>query len=114
MILPSVKQKFKLPNGQVIDLFYIGSLAAALGRTTNTVRKWEIAGVIPDPFFKDSNGRRLYSQEQIDAIVRCAERARIKQGLSIANTSFSQWCYKELEVLRKKYKGEITNGNSEK
>ena len=103
--MPALKQNFKLPNGQVIELFYIGNLANALGRTTNTIRKWEIAGVIPDPCFQDANGRRLYSQEQIDAIVRCAEKAKIKQGLSIANTSFSQWCHKELDALKEKYKG---------
>lgn len=103
--MPALKQNFKLPNGEIIELFYIGTLANALGRTTNTIRKWEIAGVIPDPCFQDANGRRLYSQEQIDAIVRCAEKAKIKQGLSIANTSFSQWCHKELDILKEKYKG---------
>lgn len=103
--MPALKQNFKLPSGEVIELFYIGTLASALGRTTNTIRKWEIAGVIPDPCFKDSFGRRLYSQEQIDAIVRCAEKAHIKQGLSIANTSFSQWCHRELDILKEKYKG---------
>lgn len=101
--MPAVKKEFKLPNGEMIELFYIGSLASALGRSTNAIRKWEIAGVIPDPCFKDEQGRRLYSQEQIDAIVRCAERAKIKQGLSIANTSFSTWVHKELAVLRDKY-----------
>ena len=103
--MPAVSQTFKLPNGSTIELFYIGTLANALGRTTSTIRKWEIAGVIPDPCFKDTLGRRLYSQEQIDAIVRCAERAKIKQGSSIANTSFSHWCHKELDALKEKYKG---------
>lgn len=101
--MPAVKKEFKLPNGEVIELFYIGALASALGRSTNAIRKWEIAGVIPDPCFKDEQGRRLYSQEQIDVIVQCAERAKIKQGLSIANTSFSTWVHKELAVLRDKY-----------
>ena len=101
--MPAVKKDFVLPNGQKIELFYIGTLASALGRSTNAIRKWEIAGVIPDPCFKDERGRRLYSQEQIDAIVRCAEKAKIKQGLSIANTSFSAWVHKELAVLRDKY-----------
>ena len=101
--MPAVNKEFKLPNGEVIKLFYIGTLASALGRSTNAIRKWEIAGVIPDPCFKDELGRRLYSQEQIDAIVQCAERAKIKQGLSIANTSFSTWVHKELAILRDKY-----------
>ena len=101
--MPAVKKEFTLPNGDKIELFYIGALASALGRSTNAIRKWEISGVIPDPCFKDELGRRLYSQEQIDAIVRCAERAKIKQGLSIANTSFSTWVHKELAILRDKY-----------
>lgn len=61
--MPAVKKDFVLPNGQKIELFYIGTLASALGRSTNAIRKWEIAGVIPDPCFKDERGRRLYSQE---------------------------------------------------
>ena len=101
--MPAVKKEFKLPSGETIELFYIGTLASALGRSTNAIRKWEIAGVIPDPCFKDEQGRRLYSQEQIDIIVQCAERAKIKQGLSIANTSFSTWVHKELAILRDKY-----------
>lgn len=101
--MPPVKKKYRLPNGEEVDLFYIGSLASALGRSPNAIRKWEISGVIPDSCFRDSFGRRMYSQEQIDAIVQCAERAKIKQGLSIANTSFSTWVHKELAILREKY-----------
>lgn len=101
--MPAVSKKITLHNGQELELFYIGTLASALGRSTNAIRKWEIAGVIPDPCFKDEQGRRLYSQEQIDAIVKCAERAKIKQGLSIANTSFSTWVHKELATIREKY-----------
>lgn len=101
--MPPVRQDFTLPNGQTIELFYIGRLASALGRTTNTIRKWEISGVIPDTCFRDKVGSRLYSQEQIDAIVKCAEKANIKQGLTIANTSFSVWVHKEMNDLREKY-----------
>lgn len=105
--MPAVHKIITLPNGEELELFYIGTLATALGRTTNAIRKWEIAGVIPDPCFRDENGRRLYTQEQIDAIVRCAERAKIKQGLSIADTSFSTWVHKELAKLREKYSKEM-------
>lgn len=101
--MPPVKKTLKLPNGETLELFYIGALAEALGRDPNTIRRWEIAGVIPDPCFKDKFGKRLYSQEQIDAIVRCAERAKIKQGGSFSNTSFSKWCYRELDKLKVKY-----------
>jgi transcriptional regulator with XRE-family HTH domain len=102
--MPAVKQDFTLPSGHTIELFYIGKLAEALGRTANTVRRWEIGGIIPDPCFRDKLGKRLYSQEQIDVIVQCAEKAGIMQGKSIASTSFSTWVHKELSILREKYK----------
>lgn len=103
--MPPVSKKVRLPNGEEVEVFYIGYLANALGRSSGTIRKWEISGVIPDSCFRDSNGRRMYTQEQIDVIVRCAEKAKISQGLSIANTSFSNWVHRELDELRKKYLG---------
>jgi hypothetical protein len=101
--MPAVKTTFILPNKKEIELYYIGSLASALGRTPNSIRKWEIGGIIPDTCFRDNEGRRLYSQEQINAIVTCAEKANIKQGQSIANTSFSVWVHKEMKDLKEKY-----------
>jgi hypothetical protein len=35
--------------------------------------------------------------------VRCAERAEIKQGKAISNTSFSTWVHKDLAILKEKY-----------
>lgn len=101
--MPPVSKMFKLPNGEEIELFYIGTLASSLGRTPACIRKWEISGVIPDPLFKDNRHRRLYSQEQIDAIVHCAERAKIKQGSSISRTSFTKWCYQALDEIKERY-----------
>lgn len=99
-------QKFTLPNGETIELFYIGTLAHALGRTSACIRKWEIGGILPDPMFRDTKGRRLYSEEQIDAIVSCAERANVRQGHGISNSSFPKWVRIEWEKIKEKYKGE--------
>jgi DNA-binding transcriptional MerR regulator len=99
-----VKESIKVKmNGTETELFYIGYLAFCLGRSVQTIRKWEISGVIPS-CFKDRGGRRLYSQEQIDIIVSIAEECKIKQGLSIANTNFSQKVHKALKELNQKYK----------
>lgn len=96
-------QEIVLPNGIKLDLFYIGTVANTLGRTSNTIRAWEISGVIPETFFKDKNGRRLYTAEQIDVILNAAVRAKITQGSSLRNTSFSRWVYEGFEKLREKY-----------
>lgn len=102
--MPMYSKKMKLPNGKVVELFYISTLAMNLGRTPATVRKWEISGVIPPALFKDSSGNRMYTREQIDCIVKCAEDAKITGGKSLHNTSFSSKCYKRLEELNKQYK----------
>jgi DNA-binding transcriptional MerR regulator len=96
------------PNSnKQIELFYISTLAYELGRTTNTVRKWEIAGIIPPTLFKDSSKRRLYSREQIDIIVQCAIDAKIKQGASLNGTSFESKVHKRLAKLNEQYIKEL-------
>lgn len=92
-------------NGEEVELFYIGTLAEALGRTPQTIRKWEIAGILPDTLFRDKLGRRMYSAEQIKAIVECAERSNVRPSYSIANTNFSPRVYKALDEINKKYLG---------
>lgn len=102
------KYRYTLADGGELPLYYIGTLASAVGRTPNTIRAWEISGVIPDTFFRDKHDRRLYSSEQIEIVVSAAERAKISQGRSLRNTSFSRWVHKGFEELREKYKKGIT------
>lgn len=93
-------------NGETIELFYIEKLASELGRTPQTIRKWEVSGILPKPIFRDKLGRRLYSQEQIDVIVACAEKSNVRQGYSVANTNFSARVFKALnELNNEKYLG---------
>ena len=68
-------------NGKVTTLGTIGELAAAVGRTTNTIRRWERTGLIPKaPLILDpstiSARRRLYPVELIDELRQMAERER--------------------------------------
>lgn len=96
-------KQMKLPNGEIITLYYVGKLAEELGRTSQTIRKWEVSGILPKPIFKDKFGKRMYSQEQIDTIVSCALASRIRQGYSVANTSFADKVHEALADLNKKY-----------
>jgi hypothetical protein len=90
-------------NGEDIELFYISTLAEALGRTPQTIRKWEVAGILPDCLFRDKLGRRMYSADQIKAIVEIAEKSHVRQGYSVANTNFSPRVFEALAELNKKY-----------
>lgn len=90
-------------KGEEIKLYYISKLASELGRTAQTIRKWEVSGVLPLPIFKDVNGNRMYSEEQIEVIVSCAIESNVRPGYSIANTNFSARVYNKLRELNKKY-----------
>lgn len=101
--MPVANTKTMTVNGKEIELFYINTLAEALGRTAQTIRKWEISGILPDCLFRDKLNRRMYSQEQIDAIVECAEKSNVRQGYSVANTNFGPRVKKALAEINKKY-----------
>lgn len=101
--MPVAHKRTVTLNGEEVELFYINTLAEALGRTAQTIRKWEIAGYLPDCLFRDSLGRRMYSAEQIRVIVECAEKSNVRQGYSVANTNFSPRVHKALEELNIKY-----------
>ena len=86
------------PTGIKTTLYSISTLAERLGRTSQTVRKWEIGGIIPPTPFR-IKGVRYYSEEHIQAIVNSAEKSKIKNGKAIGSTQFSNRCYKEFEKL---------------
>lgn len=100
---------YTFPNGETLELFYIGTLAYELGRASDTIRKWEVAGYIPDTCFKDNRGCRLYSREQIDVIVNAAVESKIMQGRAMNETLFPRKCFEGMERLRIKYE-EKNNG----
>lgn len=71
-------------RGEDTEFFTIGALAAALGVRPVTVRSWEDKGWLPTSRFrtpapdkhpvdgKTPMGRRLYTREQIEAVVSAA------------------------------------------
>ena len=103
------------PTGIKTTLYNINVVALAIGRTAQTIRKWEVAGIIPKTPFKQKDGKRLYAKEYIDVIVEEAERSKLRIGRAIKDTSFSDRVYKRFEELNKQFfvkndKEEHSNG----
>lgn len=82
-------------DGLDVEFFMIGQLAAALGRSATTLRRWESDGIIPKSGYtkpsKDPRGkRRLYSRAQVEGIIKIA----IDEGVLLSNrlkgTQFSE------------------------
>lgn len=111
--MPNAVSKDLTLKGEKTRFFYIGTLAKKLNRTTHSIRMWIVRGIIPETWFKDHAGNRLYTQEMIDAIVSSAEENDISKGRCIATSNFSIDCHAKFEELRKQYGGK-SNGTEEK
>jgi len=86
------------PTGVETTLYNISTLASAVGRTAQTVRKWEVSGVIPPTPFK-VQGKRMYAKEHIDAIVECAESSKLQVAKPIKDTAFSKHVYQRFQEI---------------
>lgn len=89
------------PTGKETVLYGIGMLAEALGRKPQTIRKWEISGIIPSTPFKQG-GKRMYSKEHIECIVRNAEKYHLTMGKPISK-HFSKRVYKEFKEINDEF-----------
>lgn len=95
--------KVKVPSGEVVNCYYLYELAERLGRQSQTVRKWEIAGTIPQSGFCDKFNCRLYSEEQMQIIIEEAERAHLRPGRHPAHTTFAMHVSRRMKELSDRY-----------
>ena len=76
-------------KGVPTEFFTVGHLAAAVNRTARTVRYWERHEILPPATFRAPKphkgsvkqvGDRLYSREQIEAVVAVAKEEGVLAG----------------------------------
>jgi len=69
--------RFRDAQGRRSEAYYIGELAARLGKSSHTIRRWEREGVLPATPFEQRvrrrPARRLYPTTWIDGVVAIAE-----------------------------------------
>lgn len=86
-------KKFTIKVGgedREVDMFTAGALANAVGRSAQTIRLWEKNGTIPKSLFRDSRGRRLYTEDQIRMVVWCFEQGAAEGAFSWADSGIPQ------------------------
>lgn len=98
-------------QGVDVEFFPISVLAAALNRTTGTIRMWEATGILPTSGFtkpgkdRDPRGkRRLWTRAQIEGIVQIAIEEGIWQPgprINVTRTRFTERVTALFEQLRK-------------
>ena len=76
-------------GGEVREFYTISHLAAALGYSVQSIRTWEDKGLLPRSPFRSprtrkpvaggrsDKGKRLWTREQVEGIVRLARRHRV-------------------------------------
>lgn len=93
-------------GGVATEFYTVGQVAAALGRSATTMRKWERNGWLPKAAFRTPSvvrqkARRLYTRAQLEAIVRVAfeeglmevtvdQLGRPHPKVAVADTKFVQ------------------------
>lgn len=102
------KCTYTLPSGEEVELYPISRLAEALGRGSLTIRQWEIGGILPSTCFRSTMGDRLYTKEQIEVIVKAAEKYKLKKGMRTPK-GFVDSTFKAFKELEEKYKGGVMN-----
>lgn len=98
-------KRMRRRDGTVVEVFGIGALACALGKSSFTIRRWERLGHLPpSPLVQAVAGgppRRLFLTKQIQGIVDIAEQERVahRKPARIANTAFSTRVERLYELL---------------
>lgn len=94
-------------NNEVVRFYPISRLAkemkdAGMPRDIQTLRKWEAKKVIPPIIFRPGF-KRMYTMEQIMAIVETAKECGIRQGLNHNESNFRQRIWDRLTEINNQY-----------
>jgi len=80
---------YRTIDGVKVQVFRIGAVAKKIGKSVETIRKWESTGIIPLPLPVDrdvSATHRYYTQHQVDLLAKLsaeADKYRYARGTSI-------------------------------
>lgn len=93
-----------LVNGSPVEFFSIGSLATALNRSVQTVRRWERKGWLPKASFRTSGKKkdRLYTEVQIKGLIVLAREEGLldpSERKPVGDTEFPARAHKLFERL---------------
>ena len=98
---------YKKISGQFREFFAISHMAAALGRSTKTLYKWESLGHFPGATWiynseSKQGRRRLYTRRQIEGVIAIAYEEGVLSGTKrfISHTQFPARCHELFRQTR--------------
>jgi len=90
-------------NGTKILTMTLGQLARTVGRQGRTMRAWEHDGILPPPMYRSKSGYRMYTVEEVDAVVKSIEGEGVKNGLKMPE-SFKRRLHERFAAIRDAYR----------
>lgn len=75
--LPGAPRWYRVRLGEeevTVRMYHVGGLAALLGRKRKTLQMWERDGVLPEAMFRDAAQRRMYTEDQVEALVGAMQK----------------------------------------
>jgi len=98
--------KHRLPNGKEIKLVTIFTLALAVSKDRQTLKRWERMGILPKAPFSISRGKtqiRLYPEYYVIALQKIIKELGIDRGVPLDKIISKAKIYSEIEKLKKEY-----------
>lgn len=71
-------------NGFIVEIFRIGTMAKAVGRSVSMLRKWERNGKFPKPLFQSEKERIKFQSDNESAYDRYYSKYQILQANRLA------------------------------
>lgn len=110
-------KEYNIPKIGKIILYPISKLAQALTdagfpRGTQTLRKWELAKVIPKAPYNSGN-KRLYSIHHINSFVNVVVECNLRQGVTLDIPVFKRKILEEWSKVNKQLIGGILHESQE-
>jgi hypothetical protein len=93
-------------DGELVEFFFVGAVAQALGRSSNTIRRWIEYGTIPQARFRINavsikGSRRLWTRAQVEGMRRIAREEGLFDGRNVGATQFSERVTELFRQLKK-------------
>ena len=96
--------KHVLPNGKEIKLVTIYTLALAVSKDRQTLKRWERLGILPKAPFSTSRGKiqiRLYPEYYVMAVKKIIEVLGIDRGIPLDKIISKAKIYSEIDKAKK-------------
>ena len=76
--------KIEIRKGVYVEteMYTVGALAAKLHRSVKTIYYWESKDIIPKAMFRNASGHRVYTKDQVDALVEALFRVEREVALN--------------------------------